>query len=131
MTKKLTKSSILYSNSDLTGKEYNYKTNTTIKILKNINSNVDYIQVIQTGRKGYIKNNNYSDITIKKARGTVGTTKKLKACNLYKNSNLTGTKYTYKSNTTITILRNVSSNIDQVKVKSTGRTAYININNYK
>ena len=130
-TKKLSRAMTLYSNSNLTGKKYNYKTNTTIRILKNISSSVDYIQVLATGRKAYINNSVYSNVTITGARGTVGTTKKLKACNLYKNSNLSGTRYTYKANTTVTILKNINSSVDQVKVKATGRVAYINVNNYK
>lgn len=130
-TKKLARTMTLYSNSNLTGKKYNYKANTTIRILKNINSSVDYIQVLATGRKAYINNSAYSNVTITGARGTVGSTKKLKACNLYKNSNLSGTRYTYKANTTVTILKNINSSVDQVKVKATGRVAYININNYK
>jgi hypothetical protein len=130
-TKKLTRAMTLYSNSNLTGKKYNYKANTTIRILKNISSSVDYVQVLATGRKAYINNSAYSNVTITGARGTVGATKKLKACNLYKNSNLSGTRYTYKANTTLTILKNINSNVDQVKVKATGRVAYVNVNNYK
>lgn len=130
-TKKLSRAMTLYSNSNLTGKKYNYKANTTIRILKNINSSVDYIQVLATGRKAYINNSAYSNVTITGARETVGTTKKLKVCNLYKNSNLSGTRYTYKANTTVTILKNINSSVDQVKVKATGRVAYINVNNYK
>jgi len=130
-TKKLTRAMTLYSNSNLTGKKYNYKANTTIRILKNISSSVDYIQVLATGRKAYINNSAYSNVTITGARGTVGATKKLKACNLYKNSKLSGTRYTYKANTTVTILKNINSNVDQVKVKATGRVAYVNVNNYK
>lgn len=61
---------------------------------------------------------------------TVGQTRKTKACYLYSNSNLTGTKYTYKANTTVTILQNVSSSVDKVKVNVTGRVAYINTSNY-
>lgn len=121
----------LYSNSNLSGTKYNYKANTTIRILKNISSSVDYIQVLATGRKAYINNSAYSNVTITGARGTVGSTKKLKACNLYKNSNLSGIRYTYKANTTVTILKNISSNVDQIKVRATGRTAYVNVNNYK
>lgn len=44
----------LYSKKDLTGAKYTYKKNTTVKILKNIDSKVDYIQVLATGRKAYI-----------------------------------------------------------------------------
>ena len=61
---------------------------------------------------------------------TVGQTRKTKACYLYSNSNLTGTRYTYKANTTVTILSNVSSTVDRVRVNVTGRTAYINTSNY-
>ena len=61
---------------------------------------------------------------------TVGQTRKTKACYLYSNFNLTGTRYTYKANTTVTILRNITSSIDKVKVNATGRVAYINTSNY-
>ena len=61
---------------------------------------------------------------------TVGQTRKTKACNLYSNSNLTGVRYTYKANTTVTILQNITSNIDKVRVNVTGRVAYINTSNY-
>ena len=62
---------------------------------------------------------------------TVGQTRKTKACYLYSNSNLTGIRYTYKANTTITILENISNNIDKVRVTATGRVAYIDISDYK
>lgn len=130
-TKKLTKASILYSNSNLTGTQYNYKANTTITILQNISANIDRVRVNVTGRIAYINNSNYSNVTISSARGTVGKTKKTNACYLYSNSNLTGTKYTYKANTTVTILQNVNSYIDRVKVNANGRTAYINVNSYR
>lgn len=61
---------------------------------------------------------------------TVGQTRKTKTCYLYSNSNLTGIKYTYKANTTVTILQNISSSIDKVKVNATGRIAYISTSNY-
>ena len=61
---------------------------------------------------------------------TVGQARKTKACNLYSNSNLTGVRYTYKANTTVTILQNITSNIDKVRVNVTGRVAYINTSNY-
>lgn len=64
-------------------------------------------------------------------QNTVGTIKKLsRASILYSNQNLTGKRYNYKANTTITILQNVSANIDRVRVNATGRIAYINTNNY-
>lgn len=62
---------------------------------------------------------------------TVDQTRKTKSCYLYSNSNLTGTRYTYKANTTITILENVSIKIDKIRVNATGRVAYIDTSNYK
>lgn len=55
ISKKLSRASILYSNSNLTGTKYNYKANTTVKILKNISSTVDYVQVVQTRKKSIYK----------------------------------------------------------------------------
>ena len=43
---------------------------------------------------------------------------------------MNGKRYTYKTNTTVTILSNISSCIDKVKVNATGRIAYINTNDY-
>lgn len=57
--KKLRQASIIYSNSNLSGSKFNYKANTTIKILKNVNNNIDKVKVVQTGREGYIKNTCY------------------------------------------------------------------------
>lgn len=129
--KKLTKASILYSNSNLTGTQYNYKVNTTITILQNISANVDRVRVNATGRTAYIENSNYSNVTISSARGTVGKTRKTNSCIMYSNSNLSGTKYTYKANTTVTILQHINSYVDKVRVNETGRIAYINVNNYR
>lgn len=73
----------------------------------------------------------YTSKDIEIISNTVGQTKKLaKVSTLYSNSNLTGTKYNYKANTTITILQNITSNIDKVKVNATGRIAYIDNGNY-
>ena len=130
-TKKLSRASILYSNSNLTGYKYNYKANTTITILQNINASVDKVRVNATGRIAYIDNSNYSNVTIYSARGTVGKTKKTNVCTMYSNSNLTGERYTYKANTTVTVLKHINSYIDKVKVNVTGRVAYINVNNYR
>lgn len=55
----LKQASIIYQNSNLTGLMFNYKANTSIVILENVNNNVDRIKVLQTGRIGYIKNNLY------------------------------------------------------------------------
>lgn len=49
----------MYSKKDLTGTKYTYLKNTKVKILKNISSKVDYVQVIATKRKAYIKTKYY------------------------------------------------------------------------
>ena len=126
-TKKLTKASILYSNSNLTGYKYNYRANTTITILQNISSTVDKVIVNATGRIAYINNSNYTNITVLKIQST---TRKTKACTLYSKSNLSGVRYQYKANTTVTILQHINSYTDKVRVNATGRIAYINVNNY-
>ena len=125
-TKKLTRASILYSNSNLTGYKYNYKANTTITILQNISSNVDKVRVNVTGRIAYINNSNYTNVSV-----TQSTTRKIKACTLYSKSNLSGVRYQYKVNTTVTVLQHINSYVDKVRVNATGRIAYININNYR
>ena len=125
-TKKLTRDSILYSNSSLTGYKYNYKANTTITILQNISSNVDKVRVNTTGRIAYINNSNYTNVSVSQS-----TTRKIKACTLYSESNLSGVRYQYKANTTVTVLQHVNSYVDKVRVHVTGRIAYINVNNYR
>ena len=127
-TKKLTRASILYSNSNLTGYKYNYKANTTITILQNISSNVDKVRVNATGRIAYINNSNYTNVSVSK---TQSTTRKIKACTLYSKSNLSGVRYQYKVNTTVTVLKHINSYVDKVRVNQTGRIAYINVNNYR
>ena len=125
-TKKLTRASILYSNSNLTGYKYNYKANTTITILQNISNNVDKIRVNMTGRVAYINKSNYTNVSV-----TQSTTRKIKACTLYSKSNLSGVRYQYKVNTTVTVLKHINSYVDKVRVNVTGRIAYINVNNYR
>ena len=49
------------------------------------------------------------------------------AVNLVRNNNYV---VVYKANTTVTILQNISSNVDRVRVNVTGRIAYINTSNY-
>ena len=67
-----------------------------------------------------------------KKQSTVKQTKTLKQdCVLYSNKDLTGTKYTYMKNTTVKILKNISSKVDYVQVIATGRKAYINVKYYK
>lgn len=58
-TKKLRDVTNLYSNPDLTGTEYTYLPNTTVKILENVPNNVDYVYIPATGRYAYCKNNVY------------------------------------------------------------------------
>lgn len=57
--RKIKQATTIYLNSNLSGSKFNYRANTTIKILENTSDVVDKIKVIQTGRIGYIKNNLY------------------------------------------------------------------------
>lgn len=130
--KKLSRASILYSNSNLTGYRYNYKANTTITILQNVSATVDKIKVNATGRIAYINKSNYSNVVISKSKSTTaGQYKRFKnATTLYSNSNLTGTRYNYLALTQVKIVRNVSSNVDYVYVVKTKRYAYVKTNSY-
>lgn len=127
-TKKLARASILYSNSNMTGYRYNYKENTTVTVLENVATNVDKVRVNVTGRVAYINTNNYSSVS---GSSNVGTVKRIKNCVLYSNSNLTGYRYQYKDNTSVVVLQHVNSYVDKVRVRMTGRVAYINVGNYK
>lgn len=83
---------------------------------------------------GWVSSNylgSYTNTVSIHRQNTAGMTKKLSgATTLYANSNLTGVKYNYKANTTVTILQNISVNVDKVRVNVTGRVAYMNNNNY-
>ena len=81
-----------------------------------------------TGRVAYINTNNYSSVS---ESSNVGTVKRIKNCVLCSNSNLTGYRYQYKDNTSVVILQHVNSYVDKVRVRMTGRVAYINVNNYR
>lgn len=128
-TRKLARASILYSNSNLTAYRYNYKTNTTVTILENVSANVDKVRVNVTGRVAYINTNSYSNISGNST--TVGHVKRTRNCVLYSNSNLTGYRYQYKDNTSVVVLQHVNSYVDKVRVRMTGRVAYISVGNYK
>lgn len=70
----------------------------------------------------------YTDDPIS-STGVIKTFKK--AAIIYENSNLTGTKYDYKANTTVEILEHIST-IDKVKSRATGRVGYVyNVDLYK
>ena len=125
-TRKLARTCILYSNSNLSGNRYSYKSNTTVTILQNMSSNVDKVRVNVTGRVAYINKNNYTNTV-----GSQNITRKTKTCILYSNSNLSGVRYHYKANTTVTVLQHINSYIDKVRVNQTGRIAYINVINYR
>lgn len=129
--KKLTRACTLYSNSNLTGTQYQYKANTTITILQNVTANIDKIRVNANGRIAYIDNSNYTNIVISKSKSTVNQTRKLKACTLYSKSNLNGLRYQYKDNTSVVILENINAHVDKIRVRVNGRIAYTNVSNYK
>lgn len=126
-TRKLARASILYSNSNLTGYRYNYKANTTVTIIENVSTNVDRVRVNVTGRVAYINTNDYSNTSV----SYVGIIKKTKNCVLYSKASLSGYQYQYKENTTVIVLEHVNSYVDKIRVRQTGRVAYINVRNYK
>lgn len=94
----------------------------------------DLIQIFDS--QFWCDEKNMYDIPVQKIEpqivNTVGQSRKLRQASIiYLNSNLTGSKFNYKANTTITILENVSNTIDKVRVLQTGREGYIKNTFYK
>lgn len=130
-TYRLKSNTALYSKSNLSGTRYNYLANTQIKVMSHASSSVDYIYVVKTGRYAYCPVSAFTSSTTTK-KSTVGKVKTLKSSTtLYSKSNLTGTKYQYKANTTVTVIKNISPTVDYVKVRATGRYAYVKVSAYK
>ena len=78
--------------------------------------------------KGWV----YLRYTATSSQNIVGNIEILKQnCYLYSNSNLTGTRYSYLKNTSVVVLENVSAGIDRVRVRQTGRIAYVSRDNYR
>lgn len=129
-TRKL-KACTLYEYSNLSGKRYNYKANTTVTIMQNVSNSVDKVRVNANGRIAYVNTSNYTNSVTTKS-STANQYRRLKInCVLYKNSNLSGTRYNYLANTQVKIIRNVNNNVDYVYVVKTKRFAYIRNNLYK
>ncbi len=49
----------LYANSNMSGTRYTYLAQTQVKVLQNVSSSVDYVQVVKTGRKAYVYKSTY------------------------------------------------------------------------
>lgn len=130
--KTFNKATYIYSNSNLTGARYDYKTNTTAEILENTSSSIDKIKVRLTGRIGYVDNTNlYKGNSISNISSAAGEIKTFKgSTTIYENSNLTGIQYNYLKNTTVNVLEKLNG-IDKVKVRLTGRTGYVSTSVYK
>ena len=76
-------------------------------------------------------NSSSSGGSSKPASNTVGEKRTFKGnTTLYSNSNLSGTTYSYLPKTEVTILENVSANVDKIKVTKTGRVAYVSTSAY-
>lgn len=135
--KRKIKACTMYSNSNLSGKKYTYKANTTVTILSNINSYIDKVKINATGRIAYINTNNYlnssnTNYNSTKVKSTVGQYKRLKyKTTLYSKSSLSGSKHNYLANTQVKIIKNVNSNVDYVYVVKTKKYLYVKNNEYK
>lgn len=127
--RKLKNTTILYSNSNLTGTTYTYLKNTRIQILKNINSTIDYIYIKATNRYAYVSTEAYENNTV------INTAKQYRYFKnntiIYSNSNLSGIKYYYLPNTKVEVVENISNTVDKIYVPATDRTGYVSRNVYK
>lgn len=135
-TRKLKSTTTLYSRSNLSGTRYTYLANTKVKILQNVNANVDYIYIPATGRYAYVEVVAYkeqSNTSTPALTNTVGQYKKFRTTYtyIYSNSNLSGYRYTYLANTQVKILKNISTTVDYIYVPATGRYGYVSTSVYK
>jgi uncharacterized protein YgiM (DUF1202 family) len=132
-TYKLKSATTLYSKSNLSGTEYNYKANTSVKVINHVSTSIDYIYVSATNRYAYVSVSKLNiTSTTSTIQSTVGQYKTLKTqTTLYSKSDLTGTKYEYLAGTQVKIVKNISNKIDYIYVVKTGRYAYINVSAYK
>lgn len=130
---RLKSKSYIYKNSNLTGTKYTYLAQTQIKVISNITSSIDYVEVVKTGRRGYINTSAYTNKkTIIGVKNTVGNYYRLKSkTTLFSNSNLTGTRYSYLANTKVKIIKNINDSVDYVYIPATNRYAYIKNIYYK
>lgn len=133
-TKVFASNTKLWSNSNLTGTRYDYLSNTSVVVLQNVSASVDKVRVVKTGREAYVSTSAYKggSSSTSSIPNTVGQVKVFKSnTTIYSKSSLSGTKYNYLPNTSVIVLQNVSSTVDKVKVRQTGRVGYVNKNNYK
>lgn len=129
--RKLKSTTILYSNSDLTGTKYTYLPNTTVKILKNVSSTVDYVYIKATNRYAYINIYAYTDYNNVASNNLVGKTKVLKSnTNIYAYKTMSGKFYSYLPNTRVRVLQDLGY-INYIEVISTKRRGYVYENVYK
>ncbi len=120
----------LYANADMK-KSYNYKKGTKIKIIENITSKIDKVQVIKTGIIRYAYNNNY---IIKKTTQQKDDTDNLKLNKTYYLSTKTkmftsqnmNNGYNYKKGTKVQVLSTMNS-LAKVKIIKTGLVRYVNM----
>lgn len=129
--RKLKSTTILYSNSDLTGTKYTYLPNTTVKILKNVSSTVDYVYIKATNRYAYINIYAYTDYNNVASNNLVGKTKVLKSnTNIYAYKTMSGKFYSYLPNTRVRVLQDLGY-INYIEVIATKRRGYVYENVYK
>ena len=129
--RKLKSTTILYSNPDLTGTKYTYLPNTTVKILKNVSSTVDYVYIKATNRYAYINIYAYTDYNNVASNNLVGKTKVLKSnTNIYAYKTMSGKFYSYLPNTRVRVLQDFGY-INYIEVIATKRRGYVYENVYK
>lgn len=133
-TYKLKSATTLYSKGNLSGTQYQYKANTTVKVIKHYSSTVDYIYVPATGRYAYCQVSKFTNSTSSTTSSSgkydtvIGATYKLQSnTTLYSKGTLSGTKYQYLKNTTIKVMSHYSATVDYIYVVQTGRYAYCEI----
>lgn len=119
----------LFANSNMS-KGYTYKKGTKIKVLENITSKIDKIQIVKTGIIRYAYNNDYiTSKTTSQNKNTgnliIGKTYSLSNSTKLFTSQNGGYGYNYKKGTKVKVLEITNSNV-KVQIIKTGLVRYVN-----
>lgn len=138
-TYKLKSATTLYSKSNLSGTKYQYKANTSVKVLSHASNKVDYVYVVQTGRYAYCPVSAFTSITSTSTsssgsnyKTTVGKSYRLKSdCTLNTQGNFKGVNCNYLALTKCKVLTHYSSTVDKVQIVKTGKIRYVKVSDFK
>ena len=109
---------------------YNYKKGTKIKVLENVTSKIDKVQVVKTGIIRYVYNNDYLTLKMNSQNTVTSNLKINKTYSLSTNAKLFISQnmdngYNYKKGTKVKVLE-ITKTCVKVQIIKTGLIRYVN-----